>query len=84
MKYSEIAHLDEKELWKRFGQLKKKLFESKMQLKMQRLSNPLSLRFLRRDIARIQTALTQSKHHAKAKADPITTGPAESKKGVKK
>lgn len=83
MKYSEIAHLDEKELWKRFGQLKKKLFESKMQLKMQRLSNPLSLRFLRRDIARIQTALIQSKH-AKAKAEPIKTGPAESKKGVKK
>ncbi|MBC6415476.1 MAG: 50S ribosomal protein L29 [Bdellovibrionales bacterium] len=59
MKYSEISHLDKKELWKRFSELKKKLFDSKMQLKMKRLSNPLSLRFLRRDIARIQTVLNK-------------------------
>ena len=77
MKYSEIAHLEKKELWKRFGQLKKKLFESKMQLKMQRLGNPLSIRFLRRDIARIQTALKkQVKNKIQAKEFI--------KKGVKK
>jgi len=68
MKYSEIAHLDKKELWKRFGQLKKKLFESKMQLKMQRLNNPLSIRFLRRDIARIQTALNKDEINKTEKA----------------
>jgi len=65
MKYSEIAHLDKKELWKRFGQLKKKLFQSKIQIKMQRESNPLSLRFLRRDIARIQTALNKKETQSK-------------------
>lgn len=77
MKYSEIAHLDKKELWKRFGQLKKKLFESKMQLKMQRLGNPLSIRFLRRDIARIQTALRKQVEN-KIQAE------SSIKKGVKK
>ena len=58
MKFSEIAHLEKKELWTKLSQLKKQLFESRMKLKMQRLSNPLSIRFLRRDIARIQTVLS--------------------------
>jgi len=61
MKFLEIAHLDKKELWTRLTQLKKELFDSRMKLKMQRLSNPLSIRFLRRDIARIQTALLLKK-----------------------
>ena len=51
MKFSEIAHLEQKELWIKLTQLKKELFDSRMKLKMQRLSNPLSIRFLRRDIA---------------------------------
>jgi len=61
MKFLEIAHLDKKELWTRLTQLKKELFDSRMKLTMQRLSNPLSIRFLRRDIARIQTALLLKK-----------------------
>lgn len=61
MKFSEIAHLDKKELWTRLTQLKKELFDSRMKLKMQRLNNPLSIRFLRRDIARVQTALFSKK-----------------------
>ena len=59
MKYTEISHLERKELWKKLIGLKKELFDSRMKLKMQRLSNPLSIRFLRRDIARIQTALNK-------------------------
>lgn len=58
MKFSEIVHLDKKELWIKLSQLKKELFDSRMKLKMQRLNNPLSIRFLRRDIARIQTVLS--------------------------
>ena len=58
MKFTEIAHLEKKELWIKFSQLKKELFDSRMKLKMQRLSNPLQIRFLRRDIARIQTVLS--------------------------
>ncbi len=61
MKFSEIAHLNEKELWTRLAQSKKELFDSRIQLKMQRLSNPLAIRLLRRDIARIQTALSVKK-----------------------
>ena len=45
MKYSEIVHLDKKELWQKLSGLKKELFDSRMKLKMQRLSNPLSIRF---------------------------------------
>ena len=80
MKYSEIAHLDQKELWKRFSQLKKKLFESKMQLKMQRLSNPLSIRFLRRDIARIQTALKNKPFESTVKSKPDSQKKEKQKK----
>ena len=59
MKFSEIAHLEKKELWTKLTQLRKDLFDSRMKLKMQRLSNPLSIRFLRRDMARVQTALSK-------------------------
>lgn len=58
MKFSEIVHLEKKELWIKMNKLKKELFDSRMKLKMQRLSNPLSIRFLRRNIARIQTVLS--------------------------
>ncbi|MCY4320995.1 MAG: 50S ribosomal protein L29 [Bdellovibrionaceae bacterium] len=59
MKYSEIVHLEKKELWQKLSTLKKELFDSRMKLKMQRLSNPLSIRLLRRNIARIQTVLNK-------------------------
>jgi len=61
MKFSEIYHLDQKELRIKLTQLKKELFDSQMKLKMQRLNNPLSLRFLRRDIARVQTVFSVKK-----------------------
>ena len=62
MKFSEIKHLDKKELWQKLSELRKKLFDFRMKLKMQRLSNPLQIRFLRRDIARLQTALSLRKN----------------------
>ena len=58
MKFSEIATLNKSELRKRLFQLKKELFDSSMKLRMKRLPNPLVIRFLRRDIARLQTALS--------------------------
>lgn len=58
MKFSEIVHLEKKELYTKLAQLKKELFDSRMKLKMQRLNNPLVIRFLRRDIARIQTVIS--------------------------
>ena len=61
MKYSDISHLEKKELRQKLTQFKKELFDSRMKLKMQRLSNPLSIRLLRRNIARIQTVLTKKR-----------------------
>ena len=65
MKFSEIANLDEAELRKKKTLLRAELFESRMKLKMQRLSNPLSLRLLKRDIARIETALSTKRKGVK-------------------
>ena len=61
MKFSEIAHLEKSELRQRLHGLRRKLFDFRMQLKMKRLANPLSIRLARRDIARLQTALSAQK-----------------------
>lgn len=59
MKFSEIRHLEKKELWLKVASLKKKLFLTRIQLSQTRkVSNPLKIRFLRRDIARLNTALS--------------------------
>ena len=59
MKYVEIKNLNKTELRKKLRQLKQDIFDAKMKLSMQRLPDPLTLRRLRRDRARIQTALYQ-------------------------
>lgn len=59
MKFSEIKNLKQSELRKKLQQLRQDIFDAKMQLSMQRLPDPLTLRRLRRDRARIQTALNQ-------------------------
>ena len=60
MKYAEIKNLNPVELRKKLSQLNQSIFDSKMQLSMKRLPDPLTLRRLRRDRARIQTALRQT------------------------
>ncbi len=57
MKFSEIKNLKENELIKKLNQLRVSLFDSRMKLKMQRLPNALIIRSLRKDIARVQTAI---------------------------
>ena len=61
MKFSEIVNLEEAELRKKASVLRAELFQSRMKLKMQRLPNPLVLRSLRRDIARLETALSEKR-----------------------
>jgi len=61
VKFSEIKNLNQQELLKKRNQLRKTLFDSRMKLRMQRLPNPLTIRFLRKDIARIQTAISYQK-----------------------
>ena len=58
MKYSEIHNLQVSELRKRLEQSRQALFTAKMKHKMQRLSNMMELRYVRRDIARLETALS--------------------------
>ena len=60
MKYAEIKNLNPGELRKKLSQLNQDIFDSKMKLSMKRLPDPLTLRRLRRDRARIQTALNQT------------------------
>ena len=64
MKFEEITGLKPAELRVKIQKLKKELFNSRMKLKIQRLSNPLTIRVLRRDIARMQTALSQNKNNS--------------------
>lgn len=69
MKYSEIASLNASELRKRLRQLKQELFDSRMKLNMKRLPNPLVIRFLRRDAARLHTALSKNQRKEKNKSE---------------
>ena len=69
MKYSEIASLNPSELRKRLRQLRQELFDSRMKLNMKRLPNPLVIRFLRRDAARLSMALSQSEERMKNKRE---------------
>ena len=61
MKFQEIAGLSAAELRQRIQKARRELFDARMLLSMKRLSNPLSIRLLRKDIARLQTALWRKK-----------------------
>jgi len=67
MKFSEIKNLKQSELRKKLQQLSQDIFDAKMKLSMQRLPDPLTLRRLRKDRARIQTALNQQPLQEKKK-----------------
>ena len=57
MKYEEIKDLTVEELRKRQKQLREELFEIKMKHSLGQIANPLTIRFKRKDIARVLTAL---------------------------
>ncbi len=58
MKYKEIQDLTVEELRKRHKSINEELFQTKMKHSLGQLSNPLQVRSLRRDIARVNTALS--------------------------
>ena len=62
MKKSEINNLSVEELNNKLVEFKKKLFELKMNHSVTPLENPLQLRYLRRDVARIATAISNKKN----------------------
>lgn len=61
MKYSDVSGLTVDELNKKAKELKNDLFQAKMKNKLGQLGNPLEVRYLRKDIARIETCLVQKK-----------------------
>ena len=59
MKFSEIRDLTVEELKKKSSELREQLFELKMKNQLGQVGNPLQIRSVRKDIAKIQSALTQ-------------------------
>lgn len=57
MKYEEIKDLTSAELRKRIVSIREELFEARMKHSLGQLSNPLDIRFKRKDMARLNTAL---------------------------
>jgi large subunit ribosomal protein L29 len=59
MKYNEISGLASEELVKKVNEMSKELFEKRMKNGLGQVQNPLVIRSLRRDIAKLKTALRQ-------------------------
>ena len=59
MKASEVRQLKPAELEARLGELKKDLFTLRMQHATKQLENPIQIRAVKRDIARVKTVLKQ-------------------------
>jgi large subunit ribosomal protein L29 len=58
MKFTEIRDLTVEELRKRQKTMSEEMFELKMKHTLGQISNPLQIRQIRRDLARVKTALT--------------------------
>ena len=61
MKINKINEMSSPELEKELGELKTELFKLKFSLATHSLDNPMKIRDVKKDIARINTVLTQRK-----------------------
>jgi large subunit ribosomal protein L29 len=59
MKYADISSLTIEELRKKTTELRGQMFEARMKNQMGQLNSPIEVRNMRRDVARLQTALSQ-------------------------
>lgn len=59
MKFKEIKGFSVDELNKKLKELRGELFESRMKNELGQLGNPIQIRDTRKNLARVQTALTQ-------------------------
>jgi large subunit ribosomal protein L29 len=59
MKFRELAELSEEELVQKETELKDQLFKLKFQHALGQLEHPMKLKNIKKDIAKIQTLLTQ-------------------------
>ena len=61
MKINKIREMSSPELEKELGELKTELFKLKFSLATNTLDNPMKIRDVKKDIARINTVLTERK-----------------------
>ena len=61
MKISKIREMSSPELEKELGELKSELFKLKFSLATNGLDNPMKIKEVKRDIAKINTVLTERK-----------------------
>lgn len=61
MKFTDLKDKDVAELQKMLKEKKSLLFEKRLQLKTMQLTNPSEIKVIRKDIARINTALSAKK-----------------------
>ncbi len=59
MKYTDVKEMSVVELRKKRSSLKGELFEARMKNQLGQLGNPLEIRHIRKDLARLNTALVQ-------------------------
>ena len=58
MKFADVKELSAVEVNKKIRETKEKMFEARMKNSMGQMTNPVSIRGMRRDIARLKTVLT--------------------------
>jgi large subunit ribosomal protein L29 len=59
MKMDELKNLENSELLEKISKLKQELFHFRSQLALGRMENPMRIRETRKNIARVQTVLSQ-------------------------
>jgi large subunit ribosomal protein L29 len=67
MKSKDIRELSIEEMKKKIDQFEEELFNLRFQAKMGQLANPLQLKAIRRDVARINTIINEKNVAAEAK-----------------
>ena len=65
MKASELRELNEEELRSREMELKDQLFKLKVKKAIGQLDNPMKLKLIKRDIARIKTILNEKRKESR-------------------
>ena len=60
MNFEDIKNLTSIDLHKKIREIRENLFKAKMQQAMGQMKNPISIRHMRRDIAKLKTALAKN------------------------
>ncbi len=69
MKASEIRKMTDAELKAKLQSLKEELFNLRFQLTINQLDNPMRIKAVKKDIARVQTVIRQNELSAAKQAD---------------